>query len=59
MGHHILKVFAQDARGSELMLLGRLVIDFKNGTKQDDDFGALIETVDMNGPRMKLFQAWL
>lgn len=70
MRHWVKKVYANDAEGNELMMIGRIRVESLDGDVRDVNFGAHIVLEagppgfggDVNGygdsVRLKFFQGW-
>ena len=57
--HEVIKVYASDAEGQDLMLIGKLVAAVGNGKEARIEFTAriVIEKTTI-GLRMKLYEVW-
>lgn len=57
--HWVLEVFVNDKEGNQLMLLGRILADYKDGSQLDKRFSARVE-FDGSGSetKLKFFQGW-
>ncbi|KAF7191543.1 hypothetical protein HII31_07045 [Pseudocercospora fuligena] len=58
--HRVLKIFTYDNKGTEMMLLGRIVLDRTDGVHEEFEFSARVEIDDtsIDAPRLKFFQGW-
>lgn len=58
--HDVLKVYVNNAEATELMMLGRIQYQYKNGVEEDVHFAGRCEFVDEGaGAKMKFFQGWV
>ena len=59
--HDVLKLYAHGAEGKELMMLGRIRVNYVNGVDEDADFAARVEIEDDDAgqPKLKFFQGWV
>jgi len=58
--HEVLKVYASDEEGSDLLLIGQAATGFKNGKKVTMEFAAriIVEGSSTEKPKIKLYQVW-